>query len=136
MKRLNKMDNIIPRPLFKIGDKFLNSIHEVVTITNIKKNLVLYSTNRKNFATTISYINDIILNNRWIPLDPYCEAVQFNGGKYYATKSDDLGNEDFVMEIIYQLPIKNNIYPDKCPHCGAAAYIGLNKIECSNKCSE
>lgn len=25
-------------------------------------------------------------------------------------------------------------YPDWCPHCGAAAYIGLNKVDCKAQC--
>lgn len=25
-------------------------------------------------------------------------------------------------------------YPDWCPHCGAAAYIGLRKVDCKAQC--
>lgn len=29
----------------------------------------------------------------------------------------------------------NSHFPNKCPRCGAAAYIGLMTIECSNGCN-
>ena len=28
----------------------------------------------------------------------------------------------------------NETYPHKCPHCGAAAYVGLNAVDCRAKC--
>lgn len=28
----------------------------------------------------------------------------------------------------------NENFPHKCPHCGAAAYVGLNAVDCRAKC--
>lgn len=45
----------------------------------------------------------------------------------------DLGESEWRLDDP-KLPKKDDRYPHVCPKCKGPAYIGLNSVDCKNKC--